>query len=151
MKTVTAAIFRRGDRILLTRRNRGSRLAGKWEFPGGKVEGNETPEDCLQREIQEELCVTVRVGKLLCSSEFVYDHGSFCVQAYWVEIVEGRLTRMVHDRMDWVQAHELRKYNLLAADVPIADAVSAFCGRREKRKAKGREPKALTHLRVYRK
>jgi 8-oxo-dGTP diphosphatase len=129
MKTVTAAVIRNEGRILLARRSPGSTLGGKWEFPGGKIEGNETAEDCLSRELLEELSITVRIGNRLCSSEFVYDHGSFRIEAFWVEIVAGQLVPSVHDRIDWVPAGDLRRYDLLPADLPIADAVVEFCSR----------------------
>ncbi len=129
MKTVAAAVIRNGERILLARRSIGSTLAGKWEFPGGKVEENETVGDCLRRELQEELSVTVQVGEPLCSTEFVYDHGKFRIEACWAIIVAGQPLPLVHDQFEWVPAHALREYDLLPADIPIAEAVASYCAR----------------------
>jgi 8-oxo-dGTP diphosphatase len=129
MKIVTAAIIRRGDKILLARRGVGSKLFGKWEFPGGKVDGTESLRDCLRRELDEELGVRVCVGEHLCSSEFVYNHGEFRIEAFWVEILAGELTPKVHDRIEWVTPSELRQYDLLPADVPIAEAVAIHFAR----------------------
>jgi len=129
VKIVTAAIIRQGDKVLLARRGAGSKLFGKWEFPGGKVEGAESLEDCLRRELDEELGIRVGVGDHLCSSEFVYEHGSFRIEAFWVDILAGELTPNVHDRLDWVAPSALRQYDLLPADVPIAEAVAAHSAR----------------------
>ena len=125
MKIVAAAIVRNGNKVLLARRGPGSKLSGKWEFPGGKVEATESLEDCLTRELDEELGVRVCVGGHICSSEFVYDHGGFRIEAFWVEILAGELAPKVHDLLDWVAPNELRQYDLLPADVPISEAVAA--------------------------
>lgn len=125
MKVVTAGIIRSGDRVLLARRAAGSNLRGKWEFPGGKVEGGESLEDCLRRELAEELGIHLNIGHRLCSSEFVYIHGEFRIEAFWVKILDGELTPRVHDRLEWVACYEMRQYDLLPADVPIAEAVAA--------------------------
>jgi mutator protein MutT len=62
-KVVTAAIIRRNGSVLLARRSSGEKLAGFWEFPGGKVEDGETPEECLARELDEELGIQARIGR----------------------------------------------------------------------------------------
>jgi 8-oxo-dGTP diphosphatase len=129
MKIVTAAIIRNGKNILLARRAVGSKLAGKWEFPGGKVEGAETLEECLSRELNEELGVRVSVGEHFYSTEFIYEHGEFRIESFWVEILAGELEHKVHDRFDWVAPHQLLRYDLLPADEPIAAAVAAHCAR----------------------
>ena len=67
-KFVTAAIILRDDRVLLARRSSGQKLAGFWEFPGGKVEAGETPESCLARELEEELGIGVHVGRKFAES-----------------------------------------------------------------------------------
>jgi 8-oxo-dGTP diphosphatase len=129
LKTVTAAIICNGQSILIARRGMGSKLAGKWEFPGGKVEGTESLEDCLSRELEEELGVRVFVGEHLCRSEFTYDHGEFCIEAFWARILSGELLPKVHDQIAWAAPQDLRQYDLLPADVAIADAVAAHYSR----------------------
>src|ERR1035438_837024 len=129
VRVVTAAIIRQGNKVLLAQRGSGSKLPGKWEFPGGKVEAAESLEDCLRRELTEELGIRVSVGKRLCSSDFLYDHGEFRIEAFWGEILAGELMPKVHDRIEWVAPHELRQYDLLPADIPIAEAVAAHCAR----------------------
>lgn len=122
-KLVTAAILRRGDTVLLTRRARGEKLAGSWEFPGGKVHDDETPEACLARELQEELSLTCSIGPKLAESNYRYEHGEFTILAYEAEIQSGSLTLTVHDRADWVDVGKLLDYELAPADIPIAAAV----------------------------
>ena len=80
-KLVTAAIIRRGGKVLLTRRAAGQKLAGLWEFPGGKIHEDETPEGCLARELQEELSLCCLIGSKVAESEYRYDHGTFTIMA----------------------------------------------------------------------
>jgi len=73
---VIAAIIRENNRVLLCQR-KGGALAGKWEFPGGKLEEGETPEECLVREIEEELGISITVGDIYQAVHTHYDHGGF--------------------------------------------------------------------------
>jgi 8-oxo-dGTP diphosphatase len=120
MKTVTAAIIIREGKVLLARRKQGEALAGFWEFPGGKVEPGETPEECLRRELKEELGIAAAVGDMLAESEYQYAAGAVRLLAMETRIVEGELALTVHDRADWVASSDLDCYNLAPADKPIA-------------------------------
>ena len=120
MKTVTAAILRHDDRILLARRSDGSQ-AGRWEFPGGKVEPGETDEACLARELREELGIDTEIGALFAESIYTYEAGRIRLRAYEVRWLSGALRAVVHDRLEWVPAGELLRYDMLPADVPIAE------------------------------
>lgn len=120
---VTAAILRQGRKVLLTRRAQGQKLAGYWEFPGGKVRPGETPESCLARELEEELSLHCQVGSKVAECEYAYDHGEFVVVAYEAEIRAGHLTLSVHDQARWVDMEDLLTYRLAPADIPIATAV----------------------------
>ena len=119
-RVVTAAIIQKEDCILLARRSPGEKLAGLWEFPGGKVENGESPEECLARELREELGIGVRVGSKCVESLHEYDHGSFRIVAYFVEWLAGDPHPSVHDRLEWVRLDDIEGYKLLPADVPIA-------------------------------
>ena len=119
-KVVTAAIIRRNRSVLLTRRSCGKKLAGYWEFPGGKVEDGETPEECLTRELEEELGIQAVIGRKFAESLHQYDHGSFRIVAYIADWVAGDLRACVHDRVEWVKVGDIGAYRLLPADVPIA-------------------------------
>ena len=71
--SVTAAILVRDGKILIAQRKSSDHLAGKWEFPGGKIEYGETPEDCLKRELHEEFGIDTRIGVFLAESVYHYD------------------------------------------------------------------------------
>ncbi len=109
--------------MLLTRRAEGEKLAGYWEFPGGKVHEGETPEACLARELLEELALECAIGEKVAASEYHYDHGAFEIVAYEAEIISGTLTLSVHDRADWVPIASLLDYPLAPADIPIARCI----------------------------
>ena len=120
MKNVTAAIIERDGRYLLARRAPGQNLAGYWDFPGGKVEANETFEDCLARELMEELSLEARVLDHFCDSVYHYDKGSINLIAYRVQILGGQMRLSVHDEVDWFEPQEILTLNLAPADIPIA-------------------------------
>lgn len=120
MKDVTAAVIRRNDRILIARRAPGEKMAGGWEFPGGKLEEGETPEQCLKRELLEEFGVAADVKGFFCESIYEYPQGCIRLLAYFADIIEGEISLSVHDAYKWVHADELLDYGLLPADIPIA-------------------------------
>ena len=74
MRQVSGACLEKDGKILIARRKTGDNLAGKWEFPGGKLEPGETPEACLKRELKEEFGVETRIGEFICASKFEYKH-----------------------------------------------------------------------------
>jgi 8-oxo-dGTP diphosphatase len=121
MKTVTAAVIVQGGRVLITRRRPGEKLAGMWEFPGGKVETGETLENCLARELREELGLIVEVGTVLAESIYHYEHGSIRLVAMQAVVCDGTITLSVHDRAEWVHPRDLSSFSLAPADIPIAD------------------------------
>ena len=121
LQTVTAAIIEREDKVLIARRSPNSKLAGMWEFPGGKVELGESLQECLVRELNEELGIKVVVGRLLISSEYHYEHGSFRIHAFEADWVSGDISLRDHDLIEWVTLEEIASYSLLPADIPIAE------------------------------
>ena len=120
MKTVTAAIIERNGSILIARRSPESKLPGKWEFPGGKLEEGETLQACLKRELMEELGIETEIGDHFLSSFYEYEHGGFTIEAFYVRWIGGKITLIDHDRVGWVAVAELENYHLLPADIPIA-------------------------------
>jgi 8-oxo-dGTP diphosphatase len=120
MKVVTAAIIQAGGSFLIARRAPGEKLAGFWEFPGGKVEPNETHQDCLERELQEELGLTIRAGDVITESVYHYEHGSINLVAISASIVEGEIRLSVHDEVEWLSIDKIIGLNLAPADIPIA-------------------------------
>lgn len=121
MKDVTAAVIMNNDKALITRRAEGEKHAGWWEFPGGKVEEGESPEGCLQRELLEELEIEAEIGEKLTESIFAYATGAIRLLAYRATIITGELCLHVHDEYQWVSVSELTNYQLLPADIPIAE------------------------------
>lgn len=119
MKDVTAAIIIQDDKILITRRAPGQNLAGKWEFPGGKIEPGETPEICLARELEEELAITVLVGERFGESIYEYDRGTIRLLAYRAEILGGDIALSVHDSYSWESFSDLDRYDFAPADIPL--------------------------------
>lgn len=120
MITVTAAIIRKGDAVLLARRKQGQRMAGFWEFPGGKLEEGETLQACIEREIFEELNWNIKAGEVIAKSTYVYTHGSILLMALEAEILAGTPAPAVHDKIEWVPIPQLLSYQLAPADIPIA-------------------------------
>ena len=83
MKQVSAGIIICKNKILIARRNHHKSLSGLWEFPGGKQEEGETLQECLKREIMEELRLEISVGNFLMQSIYEYEHGAICLNAYY--------------------------------------------------------------------
>ena len=126
MKEVSAAIIIENGKVLLARRAEGEKLAGFWEFPGGKREDYETIEQCLVREIQEELALDVRVLSEFGISNYKYPGGEIRLIALLCEICGGTPTPRVHDAVVWVSISDLLHYQLAPADVPLAQKIQAY-------------------------
>ena len=120
-KTVTAAIIVSDGRVLIARRGPNEKLAGWWEFPGGKLEAGETLQECLRRELYEELGVRTVVNEIIAESVFEYEHGEIHLVALKTHIVEGEIVLTVHDSYEWVKPERLLSYSLAPADIPIAE------------------------------
>jgi 8-oxo-dGTP diphosphatase len=118
---VTAAIIIKNRKVFTARRKKGKHLAGFWEFPGGKLEENETPEECLARELQEEFNIITRVGAYV--GESIYDYGNKLVRlmAYQVEHLEGEFKLIDHDEMRWLALNELDSVKWAPADIPLVE------------------------------
>lgn len=118
MLLVAAGVLLDGDLILIAQR-RGGDLDGRWEFPGGKVEPNETPEHCLVRELQEEFGITAEVGAYLCTSVHTYPTGGVELRVYAARVMAGTFVLQAHRAIQWVTATELDGFDFAPADVPI--------------------------------
>jgi 8-oxo-dGTP diphosphatase len=118
---VTAAIMEKKGKILIAKRKVGSHLAGKWEFPGGKVEPGESPQECLQRELQEELAIHVQVEKFIGVNIHHYSHLSIMLLAYHVLWKAGDFRVKAHDCIKWVSIARLDEYDFAPADVPFVE------------------------------
>jgi 8-oxo-dGTP diphosphatase len=123
MIDVTCAIIIRDTKILIAKRAAGSDLQGKWEFPGGKVEQGETPEQCLARELHEEFGINTSVGSFVTESIFHYKEKSIRLLAYMVEYLSGELILTVHDEIKWIGPDEFDSYDMAEADIPIVNVL----------------------------
>jgi len=121
---VTAAVIERNGLILLARRVTSAHGAGGWEFPGGKLEAGEAPETGLAREIQEELGVAITVGALLAEVRHAYPTTTIRLRAYHARIAAGEPQAAEHAALAWVPRAALLDYDLLPADVPIAQRLA---------------------------
>ena len=128
MTRVAAAVIRKDGKILIARREKGQAHEGLWEFPGGKIEESETPQACLEREIEEELGLLVRAGPVVAQSEDHSRHGSFVILAMEAEIVGGKEVLTVHDRTAWVSPADLKRYSLAPADRELAHRIASLEG-----------------------
>lgn len=124
MKTirVAAAVIRKGDKIFATQRGYGE-LKGGWEFPGGKIEDGETPQEALKREIEEELDTEILVGELIDTIEYDYPTFHLSMDCFWCEIVEGRLVLKEHEAARWLDRKTLDDVEWLPADVTLVGKI----------------------------
>lgn len=123
---VTAAIIQQNQSVLITRRPEGSRQAGYWEFPGGKLEEGESPEQCLEREILEELSVRVAVGTIFETVFYRYDWGDILLLAYHCSLQEGTIRNLGVAEHRWVLPEQLDRFELLPADAPLVKKLQNF-------------------------
>lgn len=123
MRAVTAGILFRDGRYLICRRPAGKREGLKWEFPGGKVEPGESPEQCLVRELKEELDFTASVGRIY-DARFTGDEQEFLILYYLVRIMEGEPRCMEHAEIRYVLPGELNEYDYPGADRAVAERLS---------------------------
>lgn len=106
------------ERVLATTRGYGD-YKGMWEFPGGKIEAGETPQQALVREIKEELDVDITVGELLHIIEYDYPNFHLSMDCFWSEIRAGILVAKEAQEMRWLSAHELNDVLWLPADLEL--------------------------------
>jgi len=116
---VTAAIIAKDGTILITQRGQKDRMAGLWEFPGGKVESGETPKACLKRELHEELAMDATIGSFLGSSVYHYDHISIELMAYRAYWNGAAFKLLTHSAYQWVCPSRLSTFSFTPADLPF--------------------------------
>ena len=121
MKEVSAAIIIEDGKVLLARRAKGEKLAGYWEFPGGKREEDETIDECLVREIREELSLDIEVVGEFDTSDYEYPAGRIRLIGLLAEIQNGVISKTVHDLVEWIEISSVLDYQLAPADIPLAE------------------------------
>ncbi|MBP2642892.1 MAG: mutator MutT protein [Firmicutes bacterium] len=120
MLTVTAAIIMQNNKVFIAQKNPHDKRANQWEFPGGKIDPGETPEECLKREIQEEFSIDIEVGKLFDKNLYTYSGGQILVLAYFCSWLNGTILLTEHAAYRWVYPRELPEYDFVSSDFPIA-------------------------------
>lgn len=119
---VVAAIIRRGNEIFATQRGYGE-FKDWWEFPGGKIEPGESPQQALVREISEELDATIEVGELLQTVEWDYPTFHLTLHCFWCELTCDALHLNEHEAASWLDREHLRSVKWLPADYGILDEI----------------------------
>ncbi len=126
-EVVCAIIYNNENKIFCTKRGPGRALEGKWEFPGGKVEKDETHEETIVREIKEELNSIVEPIKYIGSSNYEYhnlypyDDFSITLYAYKCKLISGDLTLSEHTDAKWVTVDEMKNMDFAEADKPLIE------------------------------
>ena len=129
MKTVrvVAAVIKaengKGQPIIFATQRGYGDLKGGWEFPGGKIEEGETPQEALKREIMEELDTEISVGDLIDTIEYDYPTFHLSMDCFWCEIVKGDLVLKEHEAAKWLSKDELDSVEWLPADVTLISGI----------------------------
>ena len=120
---VAAAVIRKDGRIFVTRRGYGP-WKGWWEFPGGKIEAGETPQEALVREIREELDTGIAVEEKVTDIEYDYPEFHLSMECFFCRIVSGEPVLKEHDSARWVLPEEMSDFRWLPADKGIIDLLN---------------------------
>lgn len=122
---VVGAVILSGGKVLCAQRGPRGALAGMWEFPGGKIEPNETPREALEREIAEELQCQVVVREEVASTTHEYDFATITLTTFYCELVAGTPTLTEHSEVRWIPPEEMKSVNWAPADVPAVEKIMA--------------------------
>lgn len=121
MITVVAALIKKDGKILIAKRATGDEnTLGKWEFPGGKVELNESEECAIEREIKEEFEMNIKANKFIINNVCEYPNRTIDLRLYDCEYVNGEFKLHDHFEYAWVNIENLLEYDLAPADIPLA-------------------------------
>ena len=116
---ITKSVNEKGETIIFATQRGYGDLKGGWEFPGGKIEEGETPQEALKREIMEELETEITVGELIDTIEYDYPTFHLSMDCFWAEIVSGDLVLTEHKAARWLTKDELDSVDWLPADITL--------------------------------
>jgi len=116
---VACAIIELGGKVLCTQRSESMNMPLKWEFPGGKIDEGESPQDCLKRELIEELGIEASVGRPLTVTTHHYPSFSVTLYPFICEIISGKINLHEHNAMVWLMVEELQNLDWAEADIPV--------------------------------
>ncbi|MBP5218305.1 MAG: (deoxy)nucleoside triphosphate pyrophosphohydrolase [Bacteroidales bacterium] len=119
---VVAAVIKSGHSIFATQRGYGD-FKDYWEFPGGKMEAGESPEEALVREIREELATEISVDRYLCTVDYDYPSFHLTMHCYLCHVVSGDLELREHEAAKWLSKHHLEEVEWLPADFGVLDLI----------------------------
>lgn len=122
---VVGAVVVRDGKVLSAQRSQVMSLPGLWEFPGGKIETGETPQEALVREVHEEFLCTIEVGDLVEVTSHEYDFGIVTLTTYYATLIEGEPQLTEHSDMRWVPIRELPSMPWAPADIPAVERITA--------------------------
>lgn len=126
MITVVAALIEKNNKYLIAKRSYGVDTKDKWEFPGGKLEINETEEQAIEREIKEEFGVNVKALEYLTHNVCEYPSKTIDLRLYRCKYMSGEFILSVHTEYKYVTKEEILDYDLCPADVPLAEYVKKY-------------------------
>lgn len=122
---VVAALIKKNNDVLIARRSTGDEnVLGKWEFPGGKVELNETEGHAIEREIKEEFELNIKANKYITNNVCEYPTKTVDLRLYECEYISGEFKLHDHSEYKWVNINELLNYDLAPADIPLAKYIA---------------------------
>ena len=122
---ITKAVNEKGETIIFATQRGYGDFKGGWEFPGGKIEEGETPQEALKREIMEELETKIIVGELIDTIEYDYPTFHLSMDCFWAEIVSGDLVLTEHAAAKWLTKEELDSVEWLPADITLIEKIKA--------------------------
>jgi len=121
MYIVTAAAIIRDGKVLIAQRQPGSHMEYMWEFPGGKLEADETPEECIIREIKEEMDIDIQVVDIYKVVKFKYEEKDILLLCYLCRIIKGDGKAIECNDFRWVTKDDLPGFDFVPADLPIVE------------------------------
>ena len=126
---VVGAVILRDENVLCARRGPDGSLPGLWEFPGGKIEANESPKEALAREIAEELNCIIKVGDQVESTTYEYDFAIITLATFYCVLANGEPNMTEHSELRWLAPELLKELEWAPADIPAVERITQELGK----------------------